>query len=392
MFQNIFQISLSLMAGVLIGWNFHIFYIALEPKKIITDIKAPKLENKIAQTIIKKDINKSKPLVQKNKTILIDNNETNSSQDNFEILLKNGKFDEAMVLYSKASESKLKNYRLILKVYFYDNATKYPKRTIEEILQYIEIEPKSKDIQIYLSKLYREKKEFQKALEILFELKDNHESKIVDNELNTTIESYISHLKNTKDFTQLITFLEDLIARVDDKEHYTLILAQLYIDLEDFEESKKILEDIDDNSIYAKKVKKMFQEIKEKEKELQHYRYVIPLHKMGSQFAIDILIEGTPLTLLLDTGASYTFVNEDKLPSLNLGKEIFLNTAGGVITAHFAIANSLILGDLELNNFPITVAPFAHKDADGLLGMNFFNQFDFKINQNRGLLYLSEKK
>jgi len=102
-------------------------------------------------------------------------------------------------------------------------------------------------------------------------------------------------------------------------------------------------------------------------------------------------INQTPLTLLLDTGATYTFIDSDKIPSLTLEKEILLNTAGGDIIAHIAKADTLSIGDLELKDFKLTVAPFKRQYSDGLLGMNFFNRFDFKINQNSGVLYLGEK-
>ncbi|MCK4442140.1 MAG: aspartyl protease family protein, partial [Sulfurovaceae bacterium] len=56
-----------------------------------------------------------------------------------------------------------------------------------------------------------------------------------------------------------------------------------------------------------------------------------------------------------------------------------------------ATADTLSIGDLELRDFKVTVAPFKRQHSDGLLGMNFFEKFDFKINQNRGVLYLGEK-
>jgi len=378
------------MAGIFIGWNFHMFYIALEPKNITSPQKIeseskPKTIIKFVQSnMVQKSITEKK-VVQN-----IDSNISNKSK--FEKLLKSGNFDDAMAFYLEADEKELKSYKLILKVYFYDNATKNPQKIIDEILRYIELEPNSQDIKIYLAKLYRDKKEFQKALDLLFELRDTQNSKIVENDLNLTIDSYINHLKTAKEYSKLIAFLEDIINRVEDSQSYIIRLAQLYNELDNYEESKKLLEDIDEGSVYISKAQSILKDIEKKEKELQHYKYIIPINKVGSQYSVNLTINNTPLTLLLDTGATYTFIDEEKLPSLVLGKEILLNTAGGEIMAHFANVDSLTIGELQLNDFIITLAPFKQQFADGLLGMNFFEKFDFKINQNIGLLYLADKE
>ncbi|HHC11509.1 MAG TPA: hypothetical protein ENK79_02605 [Campylobacterales bacterium] len=384
-----FQIVLSLIAGILIGWNFHLFYMALEPKRC--------MENN--QTIISKLINQPKIItiksissnkIQKETNITKDIN-SSTTKSNFEKLLNSGNFSDAMAFYLEADEKQIKEYKLILKVYFYDNFDKQPKKTIEEIKQYIELEPKSEDFKLYLTKIYREKKEFQKALDILFELKNTQNSKVIDSDLNITIENYVKHLENSKNFEKLISFFEEMINKNIDNEKYIIRLAKLYNQLDNYEESKKLLEEITDDSIYNTNAQTILKSIEQKEKELQHYTHIIPLKKVGSQYSINLTINNTPVTLLLDTGASYTFINSDKIPSLTFEKEILLNTAGGDIIAHLATADTLSIGDLELKNLKVTIAPFKHPYSDGLLGMNFFEKFDFKINQNSGVLYLGEK-
>ena len=94
---------------------------------------------------------------------------------------------------------------------------------------------------------------------------------------------------------------------------------------------------------------------------------------------------------LLDTGATYTLIDEERVQSINLKSGIVLDTVGGEINANFAVAESLIVDNIELKNFKLTVAPFKKSGIDGLLGMNFFKKFDFKIDQNKQLLYLKLK-
>jgi len=390
-----FQIILSLIAGILIGWNFHLFYMALEPKR------CPEHN----QTVIYKIINQPKTVTIKpisSHQIKTDKTQkesnihkdiiNSSNKPDFEKLLNSGNFSDAISFYLEADEKEIKEYKLILKVYFYDNIDKQPQKTIEELLQYIDIEPKSDDFKLYLAKIYKDKKEFQKALDILFELKNSQNSKVIDSDLNSTIESYVKHLENSKNFEKLISFYQEMIDKNIDNDKYIIRLAKIYNELDKYEESKKLLEEIDENSIYQAKAENILKDIEKKEKILQHYTHIIPLKKIGLQYSIEVSINQIPLTLLLDTGATYTFIDSDKIPSLTLEKEILLNTAGGDITAHIAKADSFIIGDLELKDFNLTVAPFKREYSDGLLGMNFFKNFDFKINQNSGVLYLGEKE
>ncbi|HHD80358.1 MAG TPA: hypothetical protein ENK99_01930, partial [Campylobacterales bacterium] len=281
-----FQIVLSLIAGILIGWNFHLFYMALEPKRC--------MENN--QTIISKLINQPKIItiksissnkIQKETNITKDIN-SSTTKSNFEKLLNSGNFSDAMAFYLEADEKQIKEYKLILKVYFYDNFDKQPKKTIEEIKQYIELEPKSEDFKLYLTKIYREKKEFQKALDILFELKNTQNSKVIDSDLNITIENYVKHLENSKNFEKLISFFEEMINKNIDNEKYIIRLAKLYNQLDNYEESKKLLEEITDDSIYNTNAQTILKSIEQKEKELQHYTHIIPLKKVGSQYSINL--------------------------------------------------------------------------------------------------------
>jgi thioredoxin-like negative regulator of GroEL len=394
-----FQIVLSLIAGILIGWNFHIFFTALEPKKVpkcdsnkskIVYIERPQPKATAPKLVCKPIIR----VLQKESNISKEGNKSRELSP-FEKLLKSGNFDDAMAFYMEADDKKLKEYRLILKVYFYDRADKFPKKTIEQMLQFIDIESKTEDIKLYLAKLYRERGDFPKAIKLLFELRDSEDVenlKFVKHDLDKTIETYIKRLKNGKNFQKLISLLEDMISKDGDNQKYIIRLAKLYYKLDDYEKAEKILEEIDSDSTYSAKADTILTQIEQKQIELRQYTHKIPIIKIGSQYGIDVLINNIPLRLLLDTGATYTFIDEDKIFYIDIEKEILLSTAGGDIIAHIAYANSLNLQDIELKNFKITIAPFSQNGVDGLLGMNFFEKFNFKIDQNEKLLYLKKKK
>ena len=182
-----------------------------------------------------------------------------------------------------------------------------------------------------------------------------------------------------------------MIAQNLENSHYIIALAEIYANLNQYEKSQKLLEEIKYSTTYATKVEMLLRDIEKRKREREQYSYQIPLEKNASHFIVNLMINNTPLRLLLDTGATYTFIDEEKAPSLNILGEVQLNTAGGEITAQLCKADRLVLESIVLRDFEVTVAPFKHENADGLLGMNFFEQFKFMIDQELSILYLSDK-
>ena len=383
-----FQMLLTLAIGIVIGWNFHLFYLSLDPsnitsKPITSTSQTPKLTSNLEPNITTPNSTHN---------IIEEKNQTKNLP--FYIILKQNHFSDAMALYLEADEKELQEYQFILKSYLRSQANDNPLKSIEEIIYYLEIEPQAQDMKLYLAQLYTEKEEFEKALDILFELRNlNDETylKLIKDNLNSTIEAYISKLQERKELPTLIQLLERLIYENLPSEKYTLQLAELYYELDIYHKSQELLQEIVYDETYGAKAQKMLKSITLKSKEKQHYSHILPLKKVGSHYSLELLINNTPLRLLLDTGASYTLVDEDRLASLQVEKEIYLNTAGGEIIAHLAKADSLRIQNLELKEFQLTLAPFKRQYADGLLGMDFFSQFEFKIDQDRHLLYLKKK-
>jgi len=302
-----FNLLLALVAGLIIGWNFHSFFMQLKPSNILkNDTNISKFtKEKITPTPIT-----SKPSIQKlpKKTIQEINISTPKSidshdRDSFDYLLHNNLFSDAMALYIDANEAKLLFYQSILMQYFETEVKNNPQKAVEEMLEFQEIQPSERKV--------------------------NMES----------------------------------------------------------------LQEIDDAN-YLEKSQILFNLIKEEMDKNNEYTHEIPLTKLGEHFLIDVTINSQPITLLLDTGATLTMIDEAKLDSSLkiINENIVLSTAGGKINAKLQEAESFSLGDIELQNFQIVSSYFKQNGADGLLGMNFFKKFKFKIDQEEAILYLSEKK
>ena len=401
-----FNILLSLMVGVIVGWNFHAFFLALEKPNIIksalirqeinltqtppppTLAPMPVIEPAKICSPVEKNISEVKiPKEEYQKSV--------KNIDKFYTKLNNNHFSDAMVIYLNAQEDKLPPYRTTLKRYFEDSIEEYPQDTIRKMLEYIELEPEHKLIKIQLSEFYTKLKKYPKAIDVLIELKeqaDTQESEQFNSTLFSTSKTYIDHLKQAEKYQELIAFLEQQIELDNHGSYFTLVLAEYYVENLNYTEAGKLLKEIEYDDSYGEKSKNLLEEIHKKEANNGEYPHRVELKKRGSHFYLNAKANEEPLTLLIDTGATYTSINQNKLSTTSFTKMLRLQTAGGEISEELRKVDSFSIGDIEVRDFQVTASSFPQENADGLLGMNFLKHFQFKIDQENEVLYLSEPK
>ncbi|MFL9814325.1 TIGR02281 family clan AA aspartic protease [Stutzerimonas sp. VN223-3] len=106
-------------------------------------------------------------------------------------------------------------------------------------------------------------------------------------------------------------------------------------------------------------------------------------------FVADGLINGEPVTFLLDTGATDVAIPAEQAERLELarGAPVMLQTANGQTTGYRTVLNSLALGDIVLRDVRAIVAPgFGGEQI--LLGMSALKQLEFT--QRAGTLVLRQ--
>lgn len=113
------------------------------------------------------------------------------------------------------------------------------------------------------------------------------------------------------------------------------------------------------------------------------------LSNRQGHYVFDGLIDGTPATFLLDTGASAVAVPETLAQRLQLkrGAPVDLDTANGRTQGWRTRLQRLELGDILLHDVPALIAP----GMDGnevLLGMSALKQLEFS--QRDGTLVLRQ--
>jgi clan AA aspartic protease (TIGR02281 family) len=385
-----FNIILALSAGILIGWNFHSFFTALDAPKILrTDIN-------ISQAF-SLDINESNSTTSPSPKIeKVVKEETKPIKTSFYSLLHNGLFSDAMALYQEGSYERILFYRTTLENYFKEENSTNQDKTLRELKEYIEIDPDNGESQLFLAQIYKERKEYKASIKLLHELIEHNtkvDNDVVYTALVDTSRLYIDSLKESKSYEEIQKFLEGQIQLGTQSSFFALALAEHHIFMQSLSTATILLKEIEFDEEYGERAKELLNKIEKNETNKEEYSYKIPLSKEGSHFTVEITIDDIPLILLLDTGASLTLINEEKVPSSLsiINDNVMLKTAGGEVSAQLKMAQSFKVGNIELQDFKVTTSSFEQDKADGLLGMNFFQKFKFKIDQDKNLLYLSEK-
>ena len=107
-------------------------------------------------------------------------------------------------------------------------------------------------------------------------------------------------------------------------------------------------------------------------------RVAVALQRLGDgQFVARGAVNGAPVTLLVDTGASSTVLTADDARKAGIDHETLsftvpIMTANGRANAAHAIVEEISIGDIIRTDMPVLVADPAMLDQS-LLGMNFIN-------------------
>lgn len=329
-----------------------------------------------------------------NQSVYRDKSHTSSrtkKRSKIAILLQKNKFLEALTLYREIPTA---NNLDEIKKYFIRLGQQNPLLAIEYMQLFLDNISKKSVATLMIKTLMTEKK-YAKAIDHIIALKEypdisEQETEKLDQDIEDVSLLYIEVLLKKESYQTLIQFLESMITYDSNNSFYPFQLAKVYLKINKFDEAKALLETLVYDEEYQLRVEALLSDI-EKEDTSNTYEYTIPLITKERHHLVDVFIEGEPLRLMIDTGASYIYIDEDKATSLEVLKDIQLQTAGEEVEAKLCVASTMQVGSVELHNMKVTVAPFKREGIDGLLGMNFLNKFDFIIDQKNNKLYLNKK-
>jgi clan AA aspartic protease (TIGR02281 family) len=218
--------------------------------------------------------------------------------------------------------------------------------------------------------------------------------------------STIEQLRRNYSWDILAMFVEPLLQLEPNNRLYILSLAMAYAEL--FQEGlmENVLASLKFDDPDAQAIRKIIaaqQAIPNEEKidnldtgaTTANLGRPVPLKQFGDQYVVEAKLSSNPVALLIDTGASVTAVSKQYFDNLSnrykteyLGR-FSIGTAAGSIMASMYQFQELTINHVTVQNLPVVILPMQSiANADGLLGMNFLREFDFKIDQRQSVMFI----
>jgi clan AA aspartic protease (TIGR02281 family) len=228
----------------------------------------------------------------------------------------------------------------------------------------------------------------------------------IEQQIKLLSKSTIEHLTLNYSWDILAMFVEPLLQLEPTSRLYIASLARAYAELYQEGLMENVLASLPFDDPQANKIRTIIQAKQSLTNNKQassdqlvdtqsSFVQPIPLKQYGDQFVVDGALSGNQVSLLIDTGASVTALSKGYFDSLSnrykinyLGR-FSIGTAGGSIMAPMYRFSELRINHVKVDNLAVVILPMQGiANADGLLGMNFLREFDFKIDQNQKLIFI----
>jgi len=104
---------------------------------------------------------------------------------------------------------------------------------------------------------------------------------------------------------------------------------------------------------------------------------------------IDVEINGIPVEVMIDTGASFVSLNSDTINKLGIRSfsgQVMAYTAGGVVPAYTFKCSSVKVGNMEVKDIDCSYLP---TNSHNLLGNSFLSHFSYSFNARNNTITLT---
>lgn len=233
------------------------------------------------------------------------------------------------------------------------------------------------------------------------------QNQLINERISQLTSLTITQLQRAYSWDTLAIFVEPLLQLEPQNRSYILSLAEAYAQQQQFNLMENILASLDYDDPSAMSIRRMAnqnqdQQLEQDDGNLEQQsptlvKTRIKLSQLGDQYVVNAQLSGNAIALLIDTGASITAISRDYFSQLNNRYKInfvgrfSVNTANGKVLAPMYQFSELKLNHAIVNNISVVVLPMPNlNNINGLLGMNFLREFDFKIDQRQSELWLSQ--
>lgn len=263
---------------------------------------------------------------------------------------------------------------------------------------------------ILKGKVYISLEQYEEGAESLkkemFYVKDEAEVKELQSFIRLLRAKRIEQLQKQKLTERLVQYYEGLILEDSSYAPYYFELAKLYITRYQYDNALVLLRLIVLDQTYGKEAEALIlkvQHVQELEAQKQRVQWQneaaleIPIVKKDSHYFVNCALDDKlTVRLMIDTGANMTIISEAIAVKLGINlqeqKDLrWFHTAGGMVKQPVIRLKRLTIQSLQIVDIVVGVNKELGNSFDGLLGMNFFNYFNFEIDQEKKILVLRQK-
>ncbi len=199
--------------------------------------------------------------------------------------------------------------------------------------------------------------------------------------------SYINELIAAQQWQVLFNSSQQWLEYAPGNAHYLYNHALASYHLEDYVASQITLDQLAEHHEFKQQAEQLHLLIQQALTGVE----IIKLTARGSHYLVKgIINDDIETELMIDTGASFTVINQTLLNSLNTPANYLgtleVNTANGIVEAARYQLETFQVGQQRIRNFEVLV--IKNHAGYGLLGMNFLENFKFNINQQMNELEL----
>ncbi len=326
------------------------------------------------------------------------------ARDVFERLLADRQFSKAIELYqdfyTRYDESVSSRLRNVL----FEKSTELAKLDLELAAQaltsYVLVFYRDVDALLRLARIHEQQQDHQQSL---LRLQEAHAAAHTPAELahiqariDRVLGDFTQKLASSKDHNGIVSLYRTMIERQPNHAPYYLTLAQAHIAADSPQAALAALHYIEFDPVVGTQAREMMQHLDDVHRDSisDQNLSTVPLIPKGKHFIVNAYVNGLPVTLMLDTGASITVIKSRLVRSAGISIDhshiVTLSTANGRTNAPIANLNEIKLGNQTIAPFTVVVLDLEElAGVDGLLGMDFLGRYRFTIDREHNTLVLN---
>jgi len=384
-----------LLVGMAIGWLLHSTVESMRQAVVAPLTEAPLNTDENRSALTLNEDRTDARLDQKNSN---SDNQHNTDFDDLMVLLKTGRDVEAIEWYANQSriEGRAEAARRRINHHVRARQQQNDIAGAVNLLKLLITQlPLAFNERTALAALYNEQRQFYEALKILFDTLAVASSATELTQLDQLIQQTVdtsNESMGADDVNAHIELYQFLIAQRASHTPYYIELAAWMIKASRLDAAMAPLNVVQNDPFVGEVAQKMMLDI-----EAQRQRQLetpVVLLRNGSHFIVEATLNHSEIRLLLDTGASLTILSREVaralgLQAIDVQQTVIINTANGTTEAQLYRVESIGVGAFNVSPIDIAVVEqLAIEGASGLLGMNFLEHFDFRIDQEHAELFL----